>query len=71
VHFAARHVHVLRHADLRVPEVVGPNASGKATFVDEGREGLTEAVRGHLRHTQVLADGAPLPTEVVRVASLR
>jgi len=31
VHFATRHVHVLRHADLRVPEVIGPVTMGGAT----------------------------------------
>jgi hypothetical protein len=57
VDFAARHVHVLRDADLRVPQVIGPNACGQATRVDKGCERLPEALGGLVRHTQILADG--------------
>lgn len=62
------HVPVLRHGHVRVAQVVGADPRGQATAVDEGGDGLAEAVRGHAGAPDPVPHLAPLLVEVVRVA---
>lgn len=62
------HVAVLGHADVAVAEMVGADAGRQSFVVDQGCDGLAEAVGGHLGRTQFLSCRAPLLAEVVRVA---
>jgi len=43
VHMAARHVPVLRHRNVRVPEVVAANPGRQSFVIDERRDRLAEA----------------------------
>ncbi len=64
----AGHVPVLRHGHLGVPEMVRTDACREPGVVDKSCHGLAEAVRRHLGHPEVVADGAPGRIEVFRVA---
>lgn len=49
-------------------ELIGPDPGREALVVDEGGDGLAEAVAAHLGHPEVVADLAPLLPEIDRVA---
>jgi hypothetical protein len=65
VHLPPAHVAVLGHRhlgvpELGVPELIGTDPGGQAGVVDQGGHRLAEAVTGHVRHTEVIADLPPL-----------
>jgi hypothetical protein len=54
-----RHVGVLSFRYPSVAQVVGADPRRQTLVIDQGSHRLTEAVRGHVRHTEVCADLTP------------
>ena len=65
---ASGHIAVLCHRYLGVAEMVGANPRRQPFVVDEGCNGLAEAVRGHVREVELVPHEPPVPAEVVRIA---
>jgi hypothetical protein len=70
VNAPARHVSVLGHRHLGVPEMVRTDPGGQSRIIDERCHGLAEAVRRHVGHPELDAYGAPRGTEVFWITKL-